>query len=168
MNTHRRTAVVDLDGTLAEYDHWRGEDHFGKPILHARDALLELREWGWWIVIFTTRGNADKVCQWLCQHDMPFGSINSCEHNPEGCSTKPIADVYFDDRDAHCVGQKPYNWVKAMRRVRRLYQPALNTYIDDASAWASPVTRFLSWLRGRWSRMADEHKQTQTDHHSTT
>ena len=23
---------VDLDGTLAEYDHWRGEDHIGAPI----------------------------------------------------------------------------------------------------------------------------------------
>lgn len=23
---------VDLDGTLAEYDHWRGETHIGKPI----------------------------------------------------------------------------------------------------------------------------------------
>lgn len=23
---------VDLDGTLAEYDHWRGADHIGKPI----------------------------------------------------------------------------------------------------------------------------------------
>lgn len=23
---------VDLDGTLAEYDHWRGEEHIGAPI----------------------------------------------------------------------------------------------------------------------------------------
>lgn len=23
---------VDLDGTLARYDHWRGEDHIGEPI----------------------------------------------------------------------------------------------------------------------------------------
>lgn len=42
MKPHRNTHVqgwigVDLDGTLAVYDGWRGEDHIGEPI----PAMLE-------------------------------------------------------------------------------------------------------------------------------
>lgn len=145
MTTHKRTAVVDLDGTLSEYDKWRGEDHFGDPIPLAREALNELREWGWRIVIYTTRGNVSKVNAWLHKHQIPFDTINSNEHNPPGTSCKPIADVYFDDRDAHVVGQKPYNWIRAMKRVRKLYQPKLDTHIDDAQAWSEWPARLSRW-----------------------
>lgn len=134
---YQKTAVVDLDGTLAHYDDWKGEAHFGAPIPHAKDALLELKEWGWRIVIFTTRGNDDRVRKWLQKHNFPFDAINSTEHNPPKTSHKPIAEVYFDDRDAHVVGQKPYNWFRAMKRVRKLYQPPLDTWIDDAAAWSN-------------------------------
>ena len=50
---YRRTAVVDLDGTILQYDHWRGEEHFGLPQKNARWALKTLERWGWRIVIFT-------------------------------------------------------------------------------------------------------------------
>lgn len=129
--THQRTAVVDLDNTLSQYDHWRGEDHFGKPIKHAGDALHELKTWGWRIVIFTTRGNTQKVEAWLRDNAIPFDAINDHSHNPPGCSFKPIADVYFDDREANVVG-RPYDWRKAMKRVRRMYQPDLD--VDRESA----------------------------------
>lgn len=145
MTEHRRTAVVDLDGTLAEYDKWRGEDHFGEPIQLSREALSELREWGWRIVVFTTRGNVPRVRTWLEENKIPFDSVNTNSHNPPGTSNKPIADVYFDDRDAHVVGKRPYNWVRAMRRVRKLYQPKLDTHIDDAQAWAMWPARFWRW-----------------------
>lgn len=46
---------VDLDGTLAEYDHWRGEDHIGPPIApmvaRVKGWLAEGRE----VRIFTAR-----------------------------------------------------------------------------------------------------------------
>ena len=33
---------VDLDGTLAHYDHWRGEDHIGAPV----PAMLQrVKDW---------------------------------------------------------------------------------------------------------------------------
>lgn len=148
---HRKTAVVDLDGTLAEYDKWRGEDHFGQPIPLARNALLELREWGWRIVVFTTRGQTEKVKAWLDANAMPYDAVNSTDHNPPGTSHKPIAEVYFDDRDCHVVGQRPFNWVKAMRRVRKLYQPKLDTYIDDAQAWSEWPARVRMWWRQFWN-----------------
>jgi len=131
-----------LDGTLAQYDHWRGEKHIGEPLQYVHEALDELREWGWRIVVFTTRGNTLIVKSWLRYHDIPFDAVNDCSHNPPGCSQKPIADVYFEDREASNVG-KPYNWPKAMRRVRKLYQPNLDTNIDDASCWGPWYYRWL-------------------------
>lgn len=137
MKPHQKTAVVDLDGTLSQYDHWRGEEHFGPPVKNAVNALKELKEWGWRIVVWTTRGNEILVKAWLLANALPFDAINSSEHNPPGCSGKPIAEVYFDDRDCHVVGQV-YDWNKAMKRVRKLYQPSPRTVeIDDAAAWAS-------------------------------
>ncbi|KKM15763.1 hypothetical protein LCGC14_1692680 [marine sediment metagenome] len=46
---------VDLDGTLAEYDGWKGEEHIGKPI----PAMVErVQQWlakGYEVRVFTAR-----------------------------------------------------------------------------------------------------------------
>ena len=136
---HQKTAVIDFDNTLAGYDKWRGENVLGPPIPYAVDAVRELSRWGWRIVVFTTRRDRRAIDEWLVEHG--FGSfnilVNSTSHNPPNASNKPIAEVYFDDRDAHVVQENPYNWHKAMKRVRRLYQPRLDTCLDDACVWAS-------------------------------
>ncbi len=50
---------VDLDGTLAMYDHWRGPDHIGEPI----PAMVErVKRWlaeGVEVRIFTARVSDD-------------------------------------------------------------------------------------------------------------
>jgi hypothetical protein len=142
-----KTAVIDLDNTIASYDHWRGADHIGEPIPYAREAIEELRTWGWRIVVFTTRGDANFVRAWLNKNHIQVDGVNTTDHNPTGTSSKPIADVYFDDRDCHVVGERPFNWHKAMRRVRRRYQPTLCVEIDDAAAWSSCAFRFWHWWR---------------------
>lgn len=52
---------VDLDGTLAFYDHWRGVDHIGEPI----PAMLErVKKWiaeGKDVRIFTARVDGGEV-----------------------------------------------------------------------------------------------------------
>lgn len=149
MDEQRRTAVVDFDGTLSVYDKWLGEEVMGPPISLAREALCELKEWGWRIVVYTTRGRVDLVEAWLREHQIPFNSVNTNDHNPPNTSSKPIATVYFDDRDAHCVGSV-YDWVRAMRRVRRLYQPDKNLHIDDAACWAGWPARLSRWISRRW------------------
>lgn len=141
----RKTAVIDLDGVLAEYGGWKGSEHFGKPVQYAKDALTELRVWGWRIIVWTTRGNAAAVALYLENNRIPFDVVNSTAHNPPGCSAKPIATVYIDDRSWYDV-ERRFSWVRVMKRLRKLYQPRpLDLYVDDAAAWAW-------WPRRLWER----------------
>ena len=46
---------VDLDGTLAEYDHWRGIEHIGEPV---HRMYMRVQRWvaeGKTVKIFTAR-----------------------------------------------------------------------------------------------------------------
>jgi len=45
----------DLDGTLATYDRWRGDDHIGKPVELMVRRLLHYIEKGYRCKIFTAR-----------------------------------------------------------------------------------------------------------------
>jgi hypothetical protein len=46
---------VDLDGTLAKYDGWRGSDHIGEPIEPMLKRVQEWLEQGLTVKIFTAR-----------------------------------------------------------------------------------------------------------------
>lgn len=50
-----KTIAVDLDGTLAYYDGWKGEDHIGEPVPEMAERVKEFRAAGSTIVIFTAR-----------------------------------------------------------------------------------------------------------------
>lgn len=65
---------VDLDGTLAGYDHWRGVDHIGAPILRMVNQVKVWIDDGWEVRIFTARVNdglqhtKDVIQDWTEQH----------------------------------------------------------------------------------------------------
>ncbi len=46
---------VDLDGTLAFYDHWRGPEHIGAPIMPMVRRIKAWRAAGTEVRIFTAR-----------------------------------------------------------------------------------------------------------------
>lgn len=46
---------VDLDGTLAEYDGWKGVDHIGRPIVPMVERVKKWLEEGKQVKIFTAR-----------------------------------------------------------------------------------------------------------------
>ena len=46
---------IDLDGTLAFYDGWRGELHIGDPIPEMLSHCKDLQSAGWELRIFTAR-----------------------------------------------------------------------------------------------------------------
>ncbi len=58
---------VDLDGTLAHYDGWRGHDHIGPPIQKMLERVLDWLEEGRTVKIFTARVS-DRSCE--------IGSVN--------------------------------------------------------------------------------------------
>ena len=96
---HIPTICIDLDGTLAAYDGWRGPEHFGAPLPGALAALAALRARGWRIIIFTTRGDREKVRAYLEREALLFDYINENPDQPAGSNPgKPFAHVYVDDR----------------------------------------------------------------------
>lgn len=51
--------LIDLDGTLAKYDKWRGHEHIGEPITDAIKCVKMLYYAGYELILFSTRLNPD-------------------------------------------------------------------------------------------------------------
>lgn len=69
--------AVDLDGTLAHYDGWRGIDHIGDPV---PAMLARVKEWldqGMAVKIFTARAYVpdpeiiEHIHKWCEKHELP-------------------------------------------------------------------------------------------------
>lgn len=59
---------VDLDGTLAHYDHFRGEDHVGAPI---ESMVKRVNAWlaeGRDVRLFTARKPSPAIRRWMDEH----------------------------------------------------------------------------------------------------
>jgi len=85
---------IDLDGTLAHYDGWKGPDHIGEPIAPMLDFVKRLVADGKKVKIFTARAfipsQVAPVEAWLARHGL------------EGLEVTNIKDfgmvVLYDDR----------------------------------------------------------------------
>ncbi len=97
----RITACVDLDGTLAYYDGWKGIQHIGQLLVGAKEFMDELSKFAD-ITIFTCRCHKDvyrddvteskiAVEKWLDENEIPYNHI----YTEAG---KPVADIYIDDK----------------------------------------------------------------------
>ena len=69
---------VDLDGTLAWYDHWRGETHIGGMVPAMKIRILRWLEDGMRVKIFTARivsNNSEeirsRIKEWLVANGLP-------------------------------------------------------------------------------------------------
>lgn len=125
--TRKPRVCVDLDGVLAEYDKWKGVDHFGKPIpgaLEFTQKLAKIAE----IIIFTSRCAQDvlegsritpgqlrvKVIEWLEKHGFPYTDV----YIGQG---KPRAAAFIDDRAVHCSPQRDADaFEEALAQTRAL------------------------------------------------
>jgi len=96
---HTPTIAVDFDKVLFTHESWQGHQQVGDPIPGAREALAELQQMGFKIMIWTTRNQRDIIAAACELHKIPFDYIN---HNPNQPSeinpSKPVADYYIDDR----------------------------------------------------------------------
>jgi len=101
----QKTVAIDLDGTLAHYDHWRGPEHIGAPVTEAMTICRLLHKAGIKVIVYTCRTNRTMneisgintakmvrdIGAWL--HEWDLGFIHVSEN--EG---KPFASAYIDDR----------------------------------------------------------------------
>lgn len=109
--TQKPRVCVDLDGVLAQYDKWKGVDHFGDPVPGALDFARKLAKIAE-ITVFTSRCAQDvlegsritpaqlriKVIDWLEKHGFPYKDV----YTGQG---KPRAAAFIDDRAVHCDPQ---------------------------------------------------------------
>lgn len=116
VKARKKTICLDVDGTLLHYDTWRGEDHFGEPIVGAVEMTRLLRQNGWHIIIHTTRGNEPKLGAYLKSKGFAFDEINKNKYQPAGTNKgKPIADIYVDDRAIGFRG----NWGETLKEIAK-------------------------------------------------
>lgn len=129
---HPKTIAVDLDGTLASYDGWQGEAHFGELRPGAREALQRFKEKGYLVIIYTCRGNKKAVREWLEKNDVHFDHINENPHQPPGVSkNKMSADVYIDDKAISAN----HRWSTIEKRTHEAMKTAAD--VDGAVAYLS-------------------------------
>lgn len=74
---------VDLDGTLAHYDRWRGAKHIGKPVPAMLARVKNWRAQGYRVKIFTARASVPELIppiqNWLAQQGLDGLEITHCK-----------------------------------------------------------------------------------------
>ena len=98
------TLCVDLDGTLAEQMKPFDPDVVGPPRADAVRWMEAFRDAGARLVVWTVRGNAALVKEWLDDHNVPYDYINENPDHPPDGSRKVLADLYLDDRGVSAAG----------------------------------------------------------------
>jgi uncharacterized HAD superfamily protein len=98
------TLFVDLDGVICTEEP-TFERALAELMPGAREALLELREAGHTLVIYTARSWSEfkMTKRWLDEHKIPFDALQM---------GKPVADCFIDDRAIHFT-----EWSDVMARL---------------------------------------------------
>lgn len=147
-----KTLAVDFDGVIADYSSgFLGKDVFGQPLPGAAEALRQLYDDGWNIIIFTTRPNTQALRDYLYQHDIPYDAINMNPEQPvDSNHGKPIADVYLDDRAVRF-----HDWEQAFAALRE-QKPML---AKSERLWLSaPLMRIPADMHPEGSFAVGEHR----------
>jgi capsule biosynthesis phosphatase len=100
-NHPKRVVAVDLDGTLAHFDHWRSYLHIGKPIPKVINKIRQEKKLGAYVIIFSCRttsadnkvymSSVDNLRKWLKTHRVPYDEVWLG-------TGKPYANIYIDDK----------------------------------------------------------------------
>ena len=115
--SHQRTACIDFDGPIANYDNgFQGQDVFGPIQEGAAEGMRELKDAGYKLIIHSTTLDTPALRTYLADNGVPFDEINTNSEQPEGTNPgKPIADLYLDDRAIRFT-----SWGRALVDINRL------------------------------------------------
>lgn len=107
MSDFKPTLAIDLDGVLAQYSGWQGEDHIGLPYPTAFTMVRRFIDNGLKVAILTTRGRSSAgrkvVYDWLAKHGMQENYLKQIDIT----GTKIPALLYIDDRAWRFNGRWP-------------------------------------------------------------
>lgn len=141
MTTTPQTICVDLDGTIAHYTDWQGEDTFGSLVPGSREALESLKAKGWLVIVHTTRASKSKVEEYLKSHGVPFDYINENPFQPENArGGKIYANVYVDDRAIEFSG----DWKKTLLQIESFVPWEQREPSNIQTAKTNEAVNFLS------------------------
>lgn len=116
----KKTVVFDFDGVIHSYiSGWKGPIVIpDPPVAGIRDALKEIHEAGYEVVIVSTRcayvSGKKAIEKWLDEYMMS-------EFVDKVCKEKPPAIVYIDDR-AICFDGDPNALLDKVRNFKPWYQ----------------------------------------------
>ncbi len=94
MTEKKQVYGVDLDGTLAHYDHWKGPEHIGEPIPVMMNRVKDWIAQGIEVRIFTARAQDTEyipyVKAWIKKHGLPDLEVTNVKR-------RDVSRIY-DDR----------------------------------------------------------------------
>lgn len=109
-----KTVCIDIDGTISRYIEWVDSKTFGEVLPHCAETVHHLKADGWYVIIYTTRGDKTEISKFLDENNIPFDAINENPNQPDNAKGgKPIADVYVDDRAIRFDG----DWTNAYQKI---------------------------------------------------
>ena len=127
-----KTVVFDFDGVIHSYTSgWQGEDTIlDPPVPGIREALKEIRDAGYEVVVVSTRCATIKghgaIEAWLYDNGLR-------EYIDKVCKEKPPAIAYIDDR-AICFDGHPEALLKKIKNFQPWYK---NPTLTPPNEWVS-------------------------------
>ena len=110
----------DLDGTLAEYDGWKGIEHIGSPVKRMCDLAKELHSKGEEVKILTARvaprkdgadtSKAKKYIEEWCEKNLGF--VPEITHEKDS-----LMEKLYDDRVVQVIPDTGITIEEAARKV---------------------------------------------------
>jgi hypothetical protein len=174
MRNGRRVLAVDLDGTMAKYDHWRGVEHVGEPIKDVVDRVKEALRIGIEVWVYTARVAPDMDGTFRADRDLAISTIEDwcLKHIGRALpvtSTKfREFDEFWDDKTVsvvsnQAIGMPPmerslwYRLWTAPRLMRFDPPPGQRLIVDDPHAPTEAQTveqrkALLKWYTEEWSK----------------
>lgn len=119
---NKNTIVVDYDGVIHKYSKgWSDGSIYDPPVEGVKEALQDLLNSGYEVVIFSTRthskevngayesGQVAEMADWLAEYEIPYTRIYI------GVG-KPLCKIFIDDNALRFEG----DWSKTVSDVKKL------------------------------------------------
>lgn len=99
-----RTIAFDFDAVISQYHGFAGLEHTGEPIPEVVEAIRRLKELGHIVIVNSTR-STELIKEYCNKYHIPIDYINENPMFPDATGSKPVANVYVDDRALCFSGQ---------------------------------------------------------------